>query len=214
MLNRLIGTTALVAFLVAGAAHATPVTWLFGGTVDTVDSMITGTFHVGDAVSIRLTFDPSTPAITGSGPNLAAYDFTQFDVAFGSYTATYVPDAAHFSAMTVVNNATTGLGTADAFGANGFDQSAGPPVNGRLLQTAFVSVFDFTQTVFSDASLPSSLNLADFQPKVAGMQLCTDLSCGTTSNPNQVQATIRSINVVGTAPEPATLVLTLLVFAL
>ena len=141
---------------------------------------------------------------------VAAYDYIQFDVTFGSYTATYVPDAAHLSTMVVVNNFDEGLGPSDAFGANGFDESAGAPVNGLPLQSAFVSLFDFTQTVFSDTSLPSSLNLADFQTEVAGMQFCTELSCGSTTNPNQVQATIQSLRVVGTAPEPATLVLTLL----
>jgi hypothetical protein len=171
--------------------------------------MLTGTFHVGDPVSIKLTFDPSTPA-TGAIPTITAYDYITFDVTFGSYTASYVPDGAPLTTLVVVNNGNTGLGTADAFNASGFDQSAGAPVSGLLLQEAFFTLFDFTQTVFSDTSLPSSLNLGDFQTKVAGMQFCTNLACGVDANPNQVQATIRSLTVVGTAPEPTTWTLALL----
>ena len=112
---------------------------------------------MGDPVSIRLTFDPSIPAVIG----VAAYDYIQFGATVGTYTATYVPDVSHISEITALNNSNSGLGMADGFGATGFDQSAGPPVSGLLLQSAFVSVFDFAQTIFNDTILPSSLNLAD-----------------------------------------------------
>lgn len=203
-------TLILVASLVAGAAHATPVTWLVGGTVNSVDSMLTGTFQVGDPVSIKLIFDPSTP-VTGAIPNIAAYDFIQFDLTFGSYTVSYLPNTGTLTSITVVNNGNTGLGMADGFGASGFD-TAGAPVNGLLLQSGFFSLFDFNQVVFSNTSLPSSLILSDFQTMVAGLQFCTDLHCGVNSNPNDVFATIQSLAVVGTAtaPEPPTWVLVLL----
>jgi hypothetical protein len=165
--------------------------------------MISGTFHLGDPVSIKLTFDPASPPF-GALADRAAYDFIRFDLTFGSYTASYLPDAGHTNFITIINNGSTGLGTADAFGATGFDPSTGVPVAGLLLESAFVSLFDFTQTVFSGLSLPSSLDIGDFQTMVAGLQFCTNSGCGIDANPSQVNATIDSLTVVGTAPEPAT----------
>jgi hypothetical protein len=197
--------------LVAFASRGAIVNLHFGGAVDKVDAALAGTFQIGDAVSVDLSYDLAAPAFPGSNSKDAAYDLISLDLNFGAYSASYHTDPGHNTFVGVTNNDQTGLGVADAMGGSAFVTGGGAQVAGLPLQQGFVSLFDFTQTVFSDTSLPAALNLADFQTAVAGLQFCADPGCGLGSNPSQVEAMIDSLAVVVVSvPEPASAALALL----
>jgi len=189
--------------VIGTAAQAGIVSLHFGGKVDSVSPLIAGTFHVGDVASVVLTYDSATSAYTGSTSSRAAYDLIELAVTFGSYTASYPTDPAHLAFVTMINNDTTGLGIADTIGGTGFGTFAGPAVAGLPLRTAFVSLFDFTQTVFGSTALPTTLNLADFQTRVAGLQFCNRDGCGIGTDDSEVMATIDSLTIAGSVPEPS-----------
>jgi hypothetical protein len=200
--------------LAAFATQATIVTLHFGGAVDSVDAVLAGTFHVGDAVTVDLSYDLAAPAYAGSTSSIAAYDLIALDLNFGVYNANYHTEPGQNTFVDMINNATTGLGVADAFGGSAFVTGGGAAVAGLPLQQGFISLFDFTQTVFNGTALPSALNLADFQTAVAGLQFCTDPGCGVGSSPSQVLAKIGSLGVAVDpgpfpVPEPSTAALLL-----
>lgn len=107
-----------------------------------------------------------------------------------------------FLRCVVQNNEQSGLGVADAFGATAWQTGGGAPVAGLPLQQAFASLFDFTQTVFHDAALPSALNLSEFQTAAAGLAFCTNPGCGVGSGYSAIQGEIDSL-AFSPAPTPA-----------
>jgi hypothetical protein len=211
MNHRFLATAVSVSLSVIGtAAQAGVVSLHFGGMVDSVSPLVADSFHVGDAASVALVYDSAAVALPGSTSSRAGYDLIELDVTFGGYAASYPTDPAHLSFMTMINNDSTGLGTADTIGGTGFGAFAGPAVAGLPLRSAFVSLFDFTQTVFGDTTLPTSLNLADFQTRVAGLQFCANAGCGVGSDESEVSATIDSLTIAGTVPElPSSLLVAL-----
>ena len=187
-----------------GAAQAATTTLTFGGSVSTVDSALTGTFQPGDAVSITLSYDPSTPDLIPPNPQRAGYGYISFDLKFGSYSVSFGTQFPN--SVGVENDVNESLGPSDAFGASAFQTGAGPSVGGLPLQQGFVTLWDFTQTAFSDTSLPASPSFAAFSYRVAGLTFCSNSGCGVGSNMNTVFADISSMNSV---PEPASAALML-----
>jgi PEP-CTERM motif len=201
-----LAVTAGLALGVAQAAHAVTVL-TFAGHVTTVDAALTGAFSPGASVSITLTYDPLAPAVPGSSSSNSAYPYISFDLQFGSYHASFAPQP--LNSIVVLNNTDQGLGPADAFGASATRPSNGDSVGGLPLQQGFVSLWDLTETAFSQASLPQAPTFSAFGLRVAGLSFCAVPSCGSNSNPSQVSADIDSMAAVTAVPEPATVALLL-----
>src|SRR5262245_28107804 len=72
------------------AALASPIAFHFGGSVTSVDPLLTGTFAVGDPISDILTFDPAA-VDTDPNPATGRYQYISFQLQFGSYVASSLP---------------------------------------------------------------------------------------------------------------------------
>jgi len=204
---RALTAAALGACTFGSGAQAATTTLTFGGSVSTVDTGLAGTFHSGDAVSITLRYDPSTPDLIPPNPHNAGYAYLSFDLTFGSYNVSFGTQFPN--SVGVLNDADQGLGPSDAFGASAFQTGAGPSVGGLPLQQGFVTLWDFTQTAFNDTSLPVSPSFAAFSYRVAGLTFCSNSGCGVGSDMNTVFADIGSMSVVASVPEPASAALLL-----
>ena len=196
-----------VVALYSASAYASPTTFQFGGSITSVDPALTSRFTTGDPISIVLSFDSSTPNVIPGTPGRAAYAYTRFDVQFGSYAVSFPNDITLGNGIAVLDNFHTALGQSDGFGPSAFGAGSGAPVGGIPLRQGFFSLFDFTQTVFSDTSLPTLLTLGDFQTRVAGLGFCSDPSCAGAAA-HYVFADINSFsNITGSVPEPNSMVL-------
>lgn len=199
----LAGSIGMVAtVLCASAARAATTTLVFTGKVSTVDAALTATFQSGDPVSITLVYDPAAADLIPPNPTNAGYPYISFDLAFGSYTASFGPQFPNN--VGVLNNVDQGLGPADAFGASAFQTGAGAAVGGLPLQQGFVTLWDFTQTAFGGTALPVTPSFSAFSYRVGGLTFCSSSGCGVGSNMNTVSADIGSMSAVTAVPEPGT----------
>lgn len=191
----------------ASAAQAATTMLDFAGTVSSFDAALTGTFRVGDPVSIKLVYDPAAADLIAPNPNNAGYPYVSFDLTFGGYSASFGTQFPN--SIGVLNNTNQGLGPADAFGASAFQTGVGAPVGGLPLQQGFVSLWDFTQAVFDDTTLPAVPPFSAFSYRVAGLTFCSNPGCGVGSDMSTVFADIGSMRAITTVPEPATVTLVL-----
>ncbi len=200
-LNRTLPAAALL--LVAAAAMAAPVTLTLTGAVSRVDAPLAGVFNVGDAVSVTLVYDTAAPAVL-SNANGAEYDFLQFRMSFGTYSASFASGAATESGfVSVSNNVASPFGPADAFGASAFQTGGGAAVAGVPLQQGFIGLWDATETAFAGNALPSTLSLAAFgAARAAGLPFCRDATCGVGSLLGMVTADLGAMTVSGGVPVP------------
>jgi hypothetical protein len=198
---------ALIACGLACVTQAATTTLTFSGRIDTVDSALSAGFQPGETITITLRYDPATPDLIAPNPNQAGYAYLAFDLRFGAYAASF---GSQFpNSVAVLNNVDQGLGLADAFGASAFETGAGPAVAGLPLQQGFFTLWDFSQTAFANTGLPVAPSFDAFSYRVAGLSFCSNASCGVGSNASSVYASITSMAVTTTVPEPATAALVL-----
>ena len=146
-------------FLTFGSvqAFASTVTYTFTGSVTSLSPALNSQFSVGQDVSYTFTYDLS-----------AVDSYPTAD--HGSYTNGLLSSSGSFGTYSF----STGLGYAyvedasashpgnDTFDTMGFTVT-GAPVGGYALNNVHLALASYTQAPFSSDSLPSSLNLSDFQ---------------------------------------------------
>ena len=189
----------VMVFGLAGGAQAVPLKVTFVGSVSSVPTSVASAFTVDDPVSGYFYIDSNTPdslpldLIRGLyiGP-------TDFSFQFGSYLATAVGGSAGDSVY-VFNDSPT---LNDRYSTNAVSPS-GADVNGYTLVNLGLQLIDLTDTVFSDDSLATNLNIADFNTTRALMIFQQQGF----NSPN-VYANLTSITVTVTpVPEPTTILL-------
>ena len=183
------------------AALASPIAFHFGGSVTSVDPLLTGTFAVGDPISDILTFDPAA-VDTDPNPATGRYQYIGFQLQFGSYVASALPGVN--SIISVFNQPSF-----DLFQALSAFSAVGAPVNGLTLVSGATTLLDSTHMVFNSDALPTSLNLGSFDIADTSLSFCA--TPGDPGNCNthlqQVFGNITSLSVTSSVPEPATLTL-------
>jgi hypothetical protein len=174
-------------------ASAISIKFDFLGTVDNVDSALSGTFNITQSISGSYTFD-STAADIQPDPSLGSY--------FNALTA-----------LTFTVSTYTGGGTTNS-GINVFNDSSGqddylvisktygPQVAGLDLSSFYIELFDITGSALSSDALPTSLDPSDFTQTWWHLRF-VDPSDQTSY---LVKGAITSI-VATTVPEPSTLLL-------
>ena len=130
------------------------ITFDFGGYVSQVSSSLSGTFSVGDSISGSYTFDSSTPDFSGN-PDFGTYfAVTQFDALVGSYLASATGDNI---------NVTDGLDGKDEYQAIAKPPNlVAAPIGGLEISMLLLELTDETMSAFSSDSLPTFVDLADF----------------------------------------------------
>lgn len=108
--NRLASVLAATSLLLAalGQASASPVTYVFTGTVTSVDPGLAATFNTSQTLSGSFTYESATPGVFYGSPASGFSNYygalSDFRMTIGSYTAT--PPFGHdsFSGVQVANN--------------------------------------------------------------------------------------------------------------
>jgi len=152
MIRRMVRSLLFLAFLaIPGVAVASPITFLFTGSVTGVDPALSGTFDTTQTLSGSYTFDSTSafgcPTFNNSGciVPLTALDFT-----IGAYTVTKGTGGL----ILVNNNTPVFFGSPrDRYRVLAGDVS-GPLVDGKRPNDFEFTLSDFTQTVFSSDALP------------------------------------------------------------
>jgi hypothetical protein len=144
-------------------AHANPITYQFGGTIDlTVLGDAFGTLSTGDTFQGVFTYDDATPQAPPFVPLGTAYNaLTSFSITIGAETITGGAGAM------VIHNDEGGIDFVEILPFITFPAgSMNPPgtLGGLGICGGCFSIFlrDSTSTVFNDESLPGSLSLASF----------------------------------------------------
>jgi len=197
-------------FWLAGPAQATPVQFLFSGTLNSVTPGLP-LFQVGNPFSGTFTYESSTTANPGSIPQQAFYNaLTDFTV-----TIQIVPNAITFSTSksapsgapnsVVIENHEAGGGGIDVFRVQALPPFSGSNLPLFLVTSAVVALQDNSASVFGPddtiVPLPTSLNLSQFSSELFGLNFAN--SAG-----DQFQARGPLNNLVRTpVPEPTTLLL-------
>src|SRR5262245_1100451 len=130
------------------AALASPIAFHFGGSVTSVDPLLTGTFAVGDPISDILTFDPAA-VDTDPNPATGRYQYISFQLQFGSYVASSLPGVN--SIISVFNQPSF-----DLFQALSAFSAVGAPVNGLTLVSGATTLLDSTHMVFNSDGFRTS----------------------------------------------------------
>jgi hypothetical protein len=188
----------------AASAGADPITISFTGVVTSVSSGLTGAFAVNDLLSGSYTFESTTAPRAGSNSTFAVFDaITDLIFTLGSYSAATAGSAPNGEVQ--VDNDPP-FPNVDRYGivSRASDGLAGADVNGFALGAFGFRLDDASNSVYSDALiLPASVNLSDF----------TSSSFFTFYGGELVSGNLTSARVVSNVPEPATLGLTMLGFA-
>ncbi len=149
--------------LYAQTAHANPVTYQFGGTIDlTVLGDAFGTLSTGDTFQGVFTYDDATPQAPPFVPLGTAYNaLSSFSITIGAETITGGAGAM------VVHNNEGGIDFVEILPFITFPAgSMNPPgtLGGLGICGGCFSIFlrDTTATIFNDESLPGTLSLASF----------------------------------------------------
>ncbi|HEV3166300.1 MAG TPA: PEP-CTERM sorting domain-containing protein [Isosphaeraceae bacterium] len=171
------------------------ISYSFGGTVDSVDPALAGTFLVGQTLAGAYTFDSTTAATAGSNSTFAVFNaLTHVNFTIGSYSAS----SSGAPEIQVDNNPPLPDDDRYALVSRASQGLTGPSVGGLPLNFFSFPLDDSTDTVFSNALiLPTSLNLANFDKRQFF------LFFGNIDTPSVVTGTITSL----TAPEPSSLTL-------
>ncbi len=192
MLRRAFNLSCLV-LLIASPAGAQLIRVTATGTIQSVNPLLEGQFSAGQSATLVYEFDPGVPDFSGN-PTFGTYNAiaTQSGT-LGTYIATFTATS-FFGVINVADNG--GIGpTDDSYTA--FNPSNDPPVGdpiGEFMPTSMgITLRDTSETAFSSDTLPTNLDLSDFDS--ASMTL--SFSDGTL-NPT-VTASIESLVF---APEP------------
>lgn len=189
----------LLALIGVPAARAEVITFTLTGTVDGVDSPLSGTFSVGQAFSSTYTFDSTTPPRLGGDFNFSVFDaLLALSLSIGGYSASST------AALEIQVDNDPGLPFHDRYAvvSRPSDGLTGPPVAGIPLTGFIIRLDDSTDTVFSDARiLPTSLSLSSFDSKRFFLGFADD------TTDSLVTGTLDSIS-VSSVPEPSSVALT------
>ncbi len=203
---------ALVSFCgyIAPAA-ATSITYVFTGEILDVNPQLSGTFTAGQILTGSYTVDSTTTLSTDNSPS---YENTTTNLSgtIGNYTFT-----SSTSTITVAN------GTSDVYSLNSL--AGDPGLSGgivfnnggepRSLDSFFFQLEDPTGMVFSDTSLPTTLNLNSFSNSIFYLNFVdpahdiTDSSIVPSSG-YSVSGKFTSFEVEVKVPEPFTVIGTLI----
>jgi hypothetical protein len=184
----------------AQTAHATPLTYQFGGTIDlTILGSPFGTLSTGDTFQGVFTYDDATLQAPPFVPLGTAYNaLTNFSMTINGETITGGAGAM------VVHNDEGGIAFLEILPFITFPAgSMNPPgtLGGLGICGGCFSIFlrDNTSTVFNDESLPGSLSLASYPPPGNNVVRFSDASGLLT-----VQSQLTSLVLV---PEPSSIAL-------
>lgn len=146
----------LAATLWSGFAYAAPVTYFFGGTLNSVDSELGPDLSIGTPFSGSFTFDSNSPDNDPS-PLLGIYSPGP---AFSVNINGILFSAAGSGGSIQVDNDSIFGGS--RFSANG--GISGPALNNYLASNIYLDLRDSDGTVFGNDALPlGGFNLADFE---------------------------------------------------
>lgn len=184
-----------LAGMLAGTAHAAPVTYNFGGTV-----VLPGSgFNPGDPFSGSFTFDDTT-ADTNADPARGDYLGGSFSLSMGSVNFT------SNMRLEVVNN-TAGQ---DALSVIAVPTSPGQSMGGGFFFGAAALQFtDTTQAVFGSDAISEllTLSLSDFDPIFFAHRLEITLSAVPGGSGAPVIGDVTLLEVAGDVPEPQAVLL-------
>ena len=185
------------ALMVAASAQAAPVTYAFGGTVDTVVGV--PSLSVGNAFTGSFTFESTSPLAPFGG-----YDTNiVFEATVNGFSFSTTSPCNTCGGVTVNNDA----GGSDRFSVSSllllafpvYAPVVGPNLDGLRHYYLTLLLNDSTSTAFSSDTLPTDLMLASFDRSVFALSFLTD-------NDNQVFASgpLNSLTKAVPVPEPST----------
>ena len=213
MVRKIAGSlVALMTLVAAGAAQATPITFNFEADIVAVGGLLQPvgtTAGSGHTLSGQVTYEDTTPVIVGGGGTIGFYTGAVTNLILRVEPLGLIWTNSGPGNMTINNDRDLGGGNiADRF----ILQSV--PIVGPTLGAAGVTMFplsftmnlvDLDETVFNSLSLPSMLDLSQFEGRVAQL-LFEGIVPGITDPVQQVIDTrLTSLEV----PEPGTLMLML-----
>jgi hypothetical protein len=150
---RLLAPVLLSSLLAAWPAAAVTISASAAGTITSVDPALSAEFSVGEAVAFSYSFD-SLAADFSSDPQTGAYGAAGFATTWGDYSATAA------NGTILIENDLPG----DGYGA-GSNVVVGDAVGIFALDRIQLELDDSSASVFSDDSLPLSVDLADFDER-------------------------------------------------
>jgi hypothetical protein len=187
-------------------ATAMPVTFSFQGTVDAVDTFVSGpnplagTFNTTQTISGSFTYESSTADALPGDPTQGIYTgaVTAMTFTIGSYTGSTTGGD-----IQVINEPAPGN---DGITVNAHPVSA-PQVNLLNPVNLYISLADTTQSAFSSDALPTALNLSDFNTTLRNWTLWFADNPTPPQAPTlyRVRGSITSLT--AQVPEPSTLLL-------
>ena len=197
-----VGLTVL--FGLAGRSLATPVTYSFSGNI--VGTAGLSAFNLGDTISGTFTYDPAATDTVPGDPNVGIYN-QPYSLNMSVNSGAYLATAGQHESIVLNDSTTKSFGkTVDSFDAFSSKLRGGTPsgamVDGLELIDMGLIFLDYTHTLYTDDSLPTSLSLASFD------SLQFRLGFGPSapgSLPTNV--VIGTISTLQTVPEPSTLLL-------
>lgn len=202
-MKRIMIMSLTLVLMIATSAYAIPVTYNFSGYIDSVQirdtsspvgSKVSNIVAYGSHFNGIFSYDTSAAPIS-SGSTYAFYPASDFSVTIDSI---YSFTSASPEAFVLNNNS-----CCDRFGMH---ETTGSDISSNITADyMYLALTDGTDTVFSDTSLPVSLNLSDFGGW-NGIIISNNSSSGlgSTSDSYIVSGIITSITPV---PEPSTLIL-------
>lgn len=188
-----------------GRAEADSITYNFTGTVTSVSPSLSGTFNTSQTLSGSFTYDSTTVGTLfgsdASGISNYAGGLTNFVMTVGSYTASPPFGADITNLVQVVNNLGGGWGDVFTVGA----RLTGTQLNG-FNPIGFIQLQDTSQGAFSNTQLVDIGNLTGWtnQP---GRTSQWYLAFSQGGDEPKISGTLTSISQVTAVPEPSSLAL-------
>lgn len=206
---RRVSTALLGALALPWAASAATITVTFTGAVNFVAPQLSAFFTVGDPVSGSFQIDSDTPDLLPADPVVGLHSSagSNFAFDFGGYLASATGPG---GTQVRVENDAMGGAPFDRFVTSktcNNDCTAATLDIWSLVNMTFL-VSDSTAAVFSDDSIPTSLDLADFGQRTANLEF---IDPERTAGPT-VAALLSAVTY--TVPEPGALALLALAAAL
>ena len=155
--------------MAAKPSQAAPISYQFGGTIGSVDPLLSPPFSATDTFTGSYTIESTTAARAGSNSNFAFFDaVTSFDIVVSDAASAVVYSASLSSAtgrreVQVDND--PGAPFSDRYGISTFssDGLVGANVNALALMGISFRLDDSTDSVFNDAlMLPIDISFSDF----------------------------------------------------
>ncbi len=148
-----------VLLILVPAARADSIILTLTGSVQYVDSSLSGVFNTSQTLLARLTIDLDTPGLyeewsPGSGYSDYPHAITRFEVSVGPYAAADPTIPPRFSGIQIINAPTRG-------GINGGGMLTGPQING-FYPEFFFGVDGAVGTAFGDTDLAHVSDLDRF----------------------------------------------------